>query len=216
MPDTNDTLTMQMDNLYTAIVNGDDREAERLLTVLMSSHAMPAVNLSNLVISAAATGRTLASVPTSLAPGAVSAGSRGPVQHPTRSPEEPMTTTTDRPVNTDQTTSSAAYYLQEAREAHASNGTNSDASMITAALLYVGGAIEAADECRRADMDALGALLDDKLADITVALTVRPKWWHRLLGLQPVIPDSVNVGLNTHLDEIHKAAALSYDGDDRR
>lgn len=61
-----------------------------------------------------------------------------------------------------------------------------DARAITAALLYVGAAIEAASARHADDADALAAMLDERLSSvievIDPAFVARPPLWRRALG----------------------------------
>jgi hypothetical protein len=130
-----------------------------------------------------------------------------------------MTTTTTRTTRQSADTDAgvlAAMYSAAASDCLApGKPTSHDAATIAYALLYLGSVIEAGNTQRRDDTDTLGALLDDKLGDIVVAIANRPPWWRRLFGWQPPVPDAVDPELNNRYDEIRKAAALSYDRDDR-
>ena len=86
----------------------------------------------------------------------------------------------------------ARYAGQAEKYLECGAGTSIDARAITTALLYVGAAIEAAAERGRDDLDALGALLDDRLGDLSEVIDPssmlpvrpeRPPLWARLVGV---------------------------------
>jgi hypothetical protein len=80
----------------------------------------------------------------------------------------------------------ATYAEQAERYLEWDARTDPGARAITAALLYVGAAIEAAAERQADDIDTVAALLDDRLTSIEAvidpAFLAAPPLWRRVLG----------------------------------